>query len=62
MLDIIRTTQVFEFGELYYTHIPHYAWDAWEYHNFAGRVMASEKVLAKRLAKYVKMLRNAADN
>ena len=57
MLDIIRTSQVFEFGEMYYTHIPHYVWDAWEYHSFSNRVLASQKFLSKRLAKYVKMLR-----
>ena len=61
MLDIIRTNQVYEFAEMYYTHIPHYMWDAFEFHSFANRVGASEKFLTKRLAKYVKMIRNAAE-
>ena len=57
MLDIIRTTPVYEFSEIYYTHIRHYAWDAWEFHSFTNRLTASEKFLGKRIAKFVKMIR-----
>ena len=59
MLDMIRNSQVFEFGDIYYTHIPHYMQDAWAFKSFANRVTASQKFLSKRLAKYVKVLRSA---
>ena len=61
MLDIIRTTQVFEFSEIYYTHIRHYAWDAWGYHSFTNRVMSNEKFLSKRIASFVRMIRSLND-
>ena len=61
MLDIIRTTQTYEFSEIYYTHIRHYVWDAWGFHSFANRVMSNEKFLKKRVAKFVKMIRSLDD-
>ena len=61
MLDIIRTTPVYEFSEIYYTHIRHYAWDAWGYHSFTNRVMSNEKFLSKRIASFVRMIRSLND-
>ncbi|MBQ4290284.1 MAG: hypothetical protein II719_03730, partial [Clostridia bacterium] len=61
MLDIIRKSQVFEFADMYYTHIPHYVQSAFEDHSFSNRVLSNQKFLSKRLAKYVKMIRTAAE-
>ncbi|MBQ4290283.1 MAG: hypothetical protein II719_03725 [Clostridia bacterium] len=61
MLDIIRKSQVYEFAEMFYTHIPHYMWDAFTDRSFARRVQTNTKFLSKRLAKYIKDIRNAAD-
>ena len=61
MLDTIRNSQVFEFGDIYYTHIPHYMSDAWAFQSFANRVTSNQKFLTKRVARYVKVLRQAAE-
>ena len=61
MLDIIRTSLVFEFAEMYYTHIPHYVQDAFDFRSFPNRVLSNEKFLAKRVARYVKMIRSKAE-
>ncbi|MBQ4290668.1 MAG: hypothetical protein II719_05685 [Clostridia bacterium] len=58
MLDIIRNSRVFEFGDLYQTRISHYVWDAYVFRSFPQRVSANEKLLGKAVARYVSRLRS----
>ena len=61
MLDIIRKSMVFEFGDVFYSWIPHYMCYAWEDRSFPNRVMSNQKMFSKRIAKYVKALRSASE-
>ena len=56
MLDIIRKTMVFEFGDVYDSWIPNYLYDSYLEGSYARKMGANIKVLNKRLVKYTKML------
>ena len=62
MLEIITHSQVFEFGDVYYSEIPHYMWDAYYFKSFARKITASEKYLAKKIRNLIKIVRKAAEN
>ena len=57
MLDIIRTTMVFEFGDVYDTHVPNMMSDSYDSGSIARTYSASIKYLTKRVKNYVNMLR-----
>ena len=58
MLEIIRKTLVFDFADIYDTHVPYYFWDSYVYRSFSLRVGASWKYLTKRNQKFVRMIRS----
>ncbi|MBO4229761.1 MAG: carbohydrate ABC transporter substrate-binding protein [Clostridia bacterium] len=57
MLEVIRKTLVFDFADIYDTHLTNWFWDSYSYHSYALRVGASWKYLTKRNQKFVKMVR-----
>ncbi|MBQ4289837.1 MAG: hypothetical protein II719_01435 [Clostridia bacterium] len=57
MLDIIRKTMVFEFGDVYDTHIPNQLSDAYDDGSIARKYGASIKYLTKMVKSFVAMLR-----
>ena len=57
MLDIIRKTMVFEFGDVYDTHIPNQMSEAYDDGSIARKYGASIKYLTKMVKNYVNMLR-----
>ncbi|MBO4797596.1 MAG: hypothetical protein J5494_02320 [Candidatus Methanomethylophilaceae archaeon] len=57
MLDIIRKTMVFEFGDVYDSYIPNYLSNSYDDGSYSRRFAASLKILNKRLAAYVRMIR-----
>ncbi|MBO4229227.1 MAG: carbohydrate ABC transporter substrate-binding protein [Clostridia bacterium] len=58
MLDIIRASRIFEFGEIYYSWIGHYIWDSYEEGTFS-KASSSEKILTKRLNKLLNQVTSA---
>ncbi|MBO4228724.1 MAG: hypothetical protein J5938_00020 [Clostridia bacterium] len=56
MLDIIRRSMVFEFGDVYDSYMPNYMWNSYTDRSFSRKFGASLKILQKRLKKYTKML------
>ncbi|MBO4229899.1 MAG: hypothetical protein J5938_06085 [Clostridia bacterium] len=57
MLDIIRRSMVYEFADVFEVSIANYMWDAYCDRSYARKVLSSEKIIKKRLEKFVKRLR-----
>ncbi|MBQ4290446.1 MAG: hypothetical protein II719_04545 [Clostridia bacterium] len=56
MLDIVRRTMVFDFGDVYDTYLPNYLYDSYKEGSYARKFGSCLKMLTKRLAHYTKIL------